>query len=330
MKSVTILLPHFFSYATINSKHSIFGAMVMNNVWKFQLEKYLEFIQGVKNVSPHTVHNYRRDIEQFLEFLRRLTPGDFALSEVDTYLARRYLATLIGREYSRKTVARHIAALRSYSRYLCREQIIESNPFIGIRTPKLERRLPQFLDVPEIDDLMKLPPLTPLGRRDSAILELLYGTGVRVSELTGVSLQNLDLHEQYILVFGKGAKERIIPIGRMAVTALSSYLLESRPLLYKKNAAATDALFLNYSGTPLSDRSVRRILDKYVELLAVHKRVTPHTLRHSFATHLLDNGADLRSVQELLGHVSLKTTQIYTHVSSERLLAVYRNSHPRA
>ena len=302
----------------------------MNYAWKFQLENYLEFIQGVKNVSPHTVNNYRRDIEQFLEFLRRLTPGDFALSEVDTYLARRYLASLIGREYSRKTVARHIAALRSYSRYLCREQIIESNPFIGIRTPKLERRLPQFLDVPEIDDLMKLPPLTLLGRRDSAIMELLYGTGVRVSELTGISLQNLDLHEQYILVFGKGAKERIIPIGRMAVTALSSYLLESRPLLYKKNAAASDALFLNNSGTPLSDRSVRRVLDKYVELLAVHKRVTPHTLRHSFATHLLDNGADLRSVQELLGHVSLKTTQIYTHVSSERLLSVYRNSHPRA
>jgi integrase/recombinase XerC len=302
----------------------------MINVWMVQLDNFLEYIQGAKNVSPHTVQNYRRDIEQFLEFLRRLTPGDFALNTVDTYMARRYLASLVGGDYARRTIARHIASLRSFSRYLCREQLIESNPFVGIRTPKLERRLPQFLDVPEVDDLLKLPPGTLLGRRDRSILELLYGTGVRVSELTGLSLHNLNLHEQYILVFGKGAKERIIPIGRMAVKTLSSYLSESRPLLRKKSAAVTDALFLNHSGTPLSDRSVRRILEKYVDMLAVRKRVTPHTLRHSFATHLLDNGADLRSVQELLGHVSLKTTQIYTHVSSDRLLSVYRNSHPRA
>ena len=302
----------------------------MSNVWLIQLENYLDFIQGTKNVSHHTVHNYRRDIEQFLEFLRRLTTGDFTFGAVDAYMARRYLASLVGREYSRKTMARHIAALRSFFRYLCREQIIESNPFVGIRTPKLERRLPQFLDVPEIDDLMKLPRRTMLGRRDSAILELLYGAGIRVSELTGLSLSNIDLAEQYILVFGKGSKERIVPIGRMAVGALSSYLQESRPLLEQKSAGTTDSLFLNHSGTPLSDRSVRRILDKYVALLAIHKRVTPHTLRHSFATHLLDNGADLRSVQELLGHVSLKTTQVYTHVSSERLLSVYRNAHPRA
>ena len=302
----------------------------MSKVWKAQLENYLDFLQGAKNVSPHTVHNYRRDIEQFLEFLRRLTTGDFTFGAVDAYMARRYLASLVGREYSRKTMARQIAALRSFFRYLCREQIIESNPFVGIRTPKLERRLPQFLDVPEIDDLMKLPRRTMLGRRDSAILELLYGAGIRVSELTGLSLSNIDLAEQYILVFGKGSKERIVPIGRMAVGALSSYLQESRPLLEQKSAGTTDSLFLNHSGTPLRDRSVRRILDKYVALLAIHKRVTPHTLRHSFATHLLDNGADLRSVQELLGHVSLKTTQVYTHVSSERLLSVYRNAHPRA
>jgi integrase/recombinase XerC len=140
----------------------------------------------------------------------------------------------------------------------------------------------------------------------------------------------LDLSDRYILVFGKGAKERIVPVGRMAADALLNYLMDSRPSLQKNNAVMTDTLFLNHSGTPLSDRSVRRILEKYVDMLAVHKRVTPHTLRHSFATHLLDNGADLRSVQDLLGHVSLKTTQIYTHVSSERLLSVYRDAHPRA
>ena len=302
----------------------------MVNVCMAQMDNYLEYIQGAKNVSPHTVVNYRRDIAQFLDFLRRIIPGDFALSTVDTYMARRYLASLVSREYSRKTVARHIASLRSFCRFLCREQLIETNPFVGIRTPKLERRLPQFLDVPEIDDLMKLPPATLLGRRDVALLELLYGAGIRVSELTGLALSNVDMTEQYILVFGKGSKERIIPIGRMAVQALSVYLQESRPLLHAKSSETTDALFLNHSGTPLSDRSVRRILEKYVDALAVHKRVTPHTLRHSFATHLLDNGADLRSVQELLGHVSLKTTQVYTHVSSERLLSVYRNAHPRA
>ncbi|NMC33260.1 MAG: tyrosine recombinase XerC [Veillonellaceae bacterium] len=307
-----------------------FGAFYVNDGWQTQLTQYLEYIQGTKNVSPHTVNNYRRDIEQFLEFLRRLSAGDFMFKAVDVFLARRYLASLVSRDYSRKTVARHIAALRSFFRYLCRVQLIDSNPFVGIRTPKLERRLPQFLDMPEMEDLLKLPPPTVLGRRDSALLELLYGAGVRVSELVGLSLRNLDLSEQYILVFGKGSKERIIPIGRMAVKAISSYLQESRPSLQRKHAEATDALFLNHNGTPLSDRSVRRILDKYVTSLAVHKRVTPHTLRHSFATHLLDNGADLRSVQELLGHVSLKTTQVYTHISSERLLSVYRNAHPRA
>lgn len=302
----------------------------MNEVWNAQLENYLQYIQGAKNVSPHTVFNYRRDIGQFLEFLRRLTSGDFMLTGLDPYMARRYLASLVNREYSRRTVARHIAALRSFCRFLCREQLIETNPFVGIRTPKLERRLPQFLDVPEMDSLLDLPARTPLGRRDAALLELLYGAGIRVSELTGLSLPDLDLQGQYLLVFGKGSKERIVPFGRSAAEALSSYLRGSRPLLAGKSAIPTEALFLNHAGTSLSDRSVRRILDKYVEKLAIQKKVTPHTLRHSFATHLLDNGADLRAVQELLGHVSLRTTQIYTHVSSERLLAVYHSAHPRA
>lgn len=302
----------------------------MDNGLTTLLEQYLEFLQGAKNVSPHTVIGYRRDIEQFIVFLRRIDPGDFQLSMMDTYLARRYLASLVNQNYSRRSIARHIAALRSFGRYLSREQLLEVNPFIGIRTPKLERRLPQFLDVPEIDHLMELPTNTILGRRDLAILELLYGAGIRVSELTGLTLSQIDLTERYVLVFGKGSKERIVPIGQKAVQAIAVYLQNSRPLLGIKQGSKTDNLFLNHSGTPLSDRSIRRILEKYVEMLAVKKSVTPHTLRHSFATHLLDNGADLRSVQELLGHVSLKTTQVYTHVSSERLLSVYRNSHPRA
>ena len=302
----------------------------MGNVWATQLEGYLSFIQGVKNFSPHTVSNYRRDIEQFLEFLRRTCPGDFLFISVDTYTVRRYLASLVAGEYARRTIARQIAALRSFGRYLCREQLLEVNPFVGIRTPKLEHRLPHFLDVPEINDLLQLPANTLLGRRDAAILELLYASGLRVSELTGLTLHSVDREQQYVLVFGKGSKERIVPIGRPALLALTVYLEESRPLLCIQMQEATNVLFLNHSGTPLSDRSIRRILEKYVAMLAVRKRVTPHTLRHSFATHMLDNGADLRAVQELLGHVSLKTTQIYTHVTSERLLAVYRKAHPRA
>ena len=312
------------------SQKKAIGRLGMSNEAATFLEPYLEFLQGAKNVSPHTVVGYRRDIEQFVVFLRRLVPGDFQLSMLDTYLARRYLASLVNQDYSRRSIARHIAALRSFGRYLCREQLIDANPFVGIRTPKLERRLPQFLDVPEIDSLMLLPADTVLGRRDLAILELLYGAGIRVSELTGLTLSQIDLDERYILVFGKGSKERIVPIGQKAIQATLVYLQKSRSLLCKKQDKVMDRLFLNHSGTPLSDRSIRRILEKYVEMLAVKKRVTPHTLRHSFATHLLDNGADLRSVQELLGHVSLKTTQVYTHVSSERLLSVYRNSHPRA
>ena len=293
------------------------------------LEPYLEFLQGAKNVSPHTIAGYRRDIEQFILFLRRIVAGDFQLSMLDTYMARRYLASLVNQEYSRRSIARHIAALRSFGRYLCREQLIDANPFVGIRTPKLERRLPQFLDVPEIDALMLLPADTVLGRRDLAILELLYGAGIRVSELTGLTLASIDLEEKYILVFGKGSKERIVPIGGKAVDAIEVYLQNSRPVLCKKNAKPLERLFLNHSGTPLSDRSIRRILEKYVDALAVKKRVTPHTLRHSFATHLLDNGADLRSVQELLGHASLSTTQIYTHLTPDRLKRAVAQAHPR-
>ena len=177
---------------------------------------------------------------------------------------------------------------------------------------------------------MELPEDTVLGRRDAAIMELLYSSGLRVSELTGLTTASLDCEQRFVLVFGKGSRERIVPVGRAAIKSLQTYLQNSRPLLGQQIPGSMDALFLNHSGTPLSDRSVRRILAKYVGMLAVRKRVTPHTLRHSFATHMLDNGADLRAVQELLGHVSLKTTQIYTHVTSERLLTVYRKAHPRA
>lgn len=302
----------------------------MDEVWLSRLDDFLLYLQGAKNVSRHTLVSYRRDIEQYLDFLHESNKDDILCSFADTYVARRYLASLVAVEYARRTIARQIAALRSFSRYLCREQLLQTNPFIGIRTPKLERRLPQFLDAPEITDLLELPSDSLLGRRDAAIMELLYSSGLRVSELTGLMVSSLDLEQRFVLVFGKGARERIVPVGRPAIKALQTYLQNSRPLLDRQMSGSENRLFLNHSGTPLSDRSVRRILTKYVGMLAVRKRVTPHTLRHSFATHMLDNGADLRAVQDLLGHVSLKTTQIYTHVTSERLLAVYRKAHPRA
>lgn len=302
----------------------------MTEIWESNLDSFLLFMQGVKNASQHTLANYRRDLARFVDFLHRGRRGELGDFPVDAYVARRYLASLVGAEYSRKTIARKIAALRSYGRYLCREQILAANPFVGIRTPKLERRLPQFLDTPEVAELMKLPAASLLGRRDAAMMELLYSSGLRVAELTGLTVQSVDLEQRFVLVFGKGARERIVPVGRLATKALLDYLANSRPILEKKVPGGAAALFLNHSGTPLSDRSVRRVLANYVGMLAVRKRVTPHTLRHSFATHMLDNGADLRTVQELLGHVSLKTTQIYTHVTSDRLVAVYKKAHPRA
>ena len=294
------------------------------------LEQYMRYLHSVKNFSLFTSAGYRNDIEQFFQYLQHLAMDKHPISAIDTYLARRYLASLISQDYSRRSLARKIAALRSFGRFLCREQFLETNPFSGVRTPKLEKRLPQFLDIPEVDSLMNLPKADPLGLRDRAILELLYGAGIRVSELVGLEKAQVDLTGRFILVMGKGSKERIVPIGNPAVRAVKEYLEKGRPVLQQKSHSKTERLFLNKQGTPLSDRSVRRTLDQYVRRLAVKKRITPHTLRHSFATHMLDNGADLRTVQELLGHVSLKTTQVYTHVSSERLLSVYHSSHPRA
>ena len=242
-----------------------------------------------------------------------------------------YITALKLKGLAAASIARKLASLKAFYRFLAAEGYLEVNPAEVVEAGNKGLALPRVLSTDEVEALLNQPDLhTVHGYRDRTMLEVLYATGMRVSELMHLKLDGVNLEMQYILAFGKGSKERIVPIGGKAVDAIAVYLQNSRPVLCKKNAKPLERLFLNHSGTPLSDRSIRRILEKYVDALAVKKRVTPHTLRHSFATHLLDNGADLRSVQELLGHVSLKTTQVYTHVSSERLLSVYRNSHPRA
>ncbi|MDU4959919.1 MAG: tyrosine recombinase XerC [Sporomusaceae bacterium] len=293
--------------------------------------EFILYLKLEKNASEHTVSGYQTDIADFRQYAGTQPGFDDRPDAVNPMLIRSYLAHMKRQEYGRRTIARRIAALRSFFRFLCRENALEDNPFQLIHTPKLEKRLPAFLDESELNALFTLPGTDPLGLRDLAILELLYATGVRVSELAGLNLYDLDFDSRLVLVYGKGAKERIVPVGRKAIAALTAYLERARPRLYARNSGREhQKLFVNNRGGPLTDRSVRRILEGYVDKLALAKHVTPHTIRHSFATHLLDHGADLRFVQELLGHVSLSTTQLYTHITKEKLKAVYRQAHPRA
>ncbi len=296
----------------------------------FYLPDFFRYLKVEKNASPHTIVSYRTDIEHFFAFAAaKLGMNEVPLTAVTPILIRAYLANLKEEGYARRTIARKMAALRSFFRHLCRETVVAENPFATVRTPKLEKKLPVFLDPAEIDAILALPARDSLGRRDAAVLELLYATGMRVGELAGLAVRDVDLGEAYALVYGKGSKERVVPVGRKAIAALKLYLDLARPRL-TAGAASHDTLFVNSRGGPLTDRSVRRVVDKYVTALAIAKNVSPHTIRHTFATHLLNNGADLRAVQELLGHVNLSTTQLYTHVTKERLKAVYGKAHPRA
>ncbi|MBE3585017.1 tyrosine recombinase XerC [Desulfofundulus thermocisternus] len=296
------------------------------------IDGFLYYLQLEKNVSPHTLDNYQRDLFQGLDFFscllgkpdHRLLPGDISRQHL-----RAFAAHLQSCGFARATVARKLATWRSFFRYLTREEVLPASPAASLSSPKIERRLPRFLFADECRVLVEAPPVdTPLGLRDRALLETLYASGMRVGELVALNLGDLDLGRAFIRVAGKGARERLLPIGACAVQALENYLEKGRPALV--SAGSGEALFLNYRGRRLSARGVRKIIDKYVRQVSLDRRVSPHMLRHSFATHLLDNGADLRAVQELLGHVSLSTTQIYTHVTRERLKEVYRRAHPRA
>jgi len=275
------------------------------------VEKFISYLEIEKNYSPFTLLNYKLDLEDFFKW-----SNDTPLEKIDYLHLRKYLAYLRERHLKPRSLSRKISALRSLFKFLQREGHV-------LQTPKLDKVLPNFLTVNEMTTLIEAPDIEKLfGKRDKAILETIYSTGMRVSELVGLNIDSVDFFSNMVKVAGKGKKERLLPIGDKALNAIKDYL-DAR----KKNATA---LFLNKNGTRLSARSVCEISHRYIKFVSETKSISPHVLRHSFATHLLDRGADLRSVQELLGHVNLSTTQIYTHVTTERLKNVYDKAHPRA
>jgi integrase/recombinase XerC len=295
------------------------------------IDEFLIYLRVNKNYSEKTLESYGLDLRQFLIFFDK--ESILTLEQIDHLLLRKYLATLKEEQLSRRSIARKISCLRSFFKFLCRQGYVNNNPILGVSTPKLEKRLPEFLYPEELESLLKLPDIsTVLGIRDSAILEVFYSSGLRLQELVGLTLADLDLDGGYLRVYGKGSKERLVPLGGCAKRALIKYLKEVRPQLIAKGNSSKQTMnvFLNYRGTRLSGRSIQRLMDKYLQQLALHRKISPHTLRHTFATHLLENGADLRVVQELLGHVDISSTQIYTHLTKERIRAVYLKSHPRA
>lgn len=294
------------------------------------IDDFLLALRTEKAASPHTIESYSLDLRQFREFLAGRGAADrAAVLSVTNIVIREYLANMRAGGHSKRTMARKLSALRSFYRYLVVIGLLADNPARAVASPKLERRLPRFLDQPVVERLLDQPDTsTPAGLRDRAILEVLYGCGLRVSEAVGLDLSSVDYSLGYVRAFGKGRKERLVPIGSDALAALARYLDAGRPRFDPKEGER--ALFLNRSGTRLSARGVMRLLDKYAARLALAVDVSPHVLRHTFATHLLENGADLRSVQEMLGHESLSTTQIYTHVTRTRMMDVYKKAHPRA
>jgi integrase/recombinase XerC len=294
------------------------------------LADYLRHLGLEKNASAHTVKSYREDLTQAVTFFREKGGAAIRPEQVNTRLLRSFLAWLHDQGYARTTISRRIAAVRSWFRFLCRQGTVEKNPADGLRGPKLDRKLPHFLNRADVDRLIAAPPAdTSLGLRDRAILETLYSAGLRVSELVGLELGDVDLAEGIATVRGKGRRERLALLGDAARQAILKWL-DARSGLLEGLGRRSEVVFLNKNATPLSTRSVGRLLVKYLRQMGMDPRTTPHTLRHTFATHLLDAGADIRGVQELLGHKNLTTTQIYTHVSTQRLQDSYRKAHPRA
>ncbi|MDA8227217.1 MAG: tyrosine recombinase XerC [Desulfitobacterium hafniense] len=278
------------------------------------------------NRSEHTLIAYQTDLIQFFNFAApelNVSRDDLRAQSIDLFVVRSFLGLLAEAGISRKSIARKLASLRAFFKFLSKEKIIDKNPVLRVASPKLGRKLPHFLYLNQVEQLLHAPDCTTvLGARDQLILELLYGSGLRVSELVKLNIKDIDIDSSLIRIKGKGFKERIIPITRYAIEAYRSYL--------NLRSDQSVALLLNYQGTRLSARSIRRILNKLVEKISLEQHVHPHMLRHTFATHLLDGGADLRTVQELLGHEKLSSTQIYTHLTREHLKEVYIQAHPRA
>jgi integrase/recombinase XerC len=295
------------------------------------LAEFLTHLGLEKNASEKTVKSYREDLTQALLFARdRLKKTHVDPADWTTRLLRAFVSWLHDRGYAKTTIARRLAAVRSFGKFLCRQGVLTENPARGLRGPRLDRQLPHFLSVADVHKLLAAPPRADwAGRRDHAILETLYSAGVRVSELVGLDLPDVDLNDGLVTVRGKGKKERLALLGPEAVAAVSR-CLDDRTAVLREAGVDSPAVFLNRDGGRLTTRSVGRLLIKYLRQAGLDPRTTPHTLRHSFATHLLDAGADIRGVQELLGHKSLHTTQVYTHVTTQRLQESYQKAHPRA
>lgn len=324
------------------------------------IQEFLGYLNYEKHFSSHTAKCYGADLEQFASFLTEQTSSqqenhggtdhnpwdasnaggtatqtqtsveiDKLLLDVDVNTIRRFMATLGQQQYSKSTTARKLATLRSFYKFLVKRDYISGNPVTTIKTPKQDKKLPKFLEYEQVQRLLNTPPANSwLGTRDRAIMEVLYSTGMRVSELVGLNMDDVDFLSEVIHIRGKGKKERICPIGTSALQAIQSYIEYRNKRMANDSGFDSKVLFANKHGKRLSARSVRRKMDKYLLQAGLDPSISPHTLRHSFATHMLNNGADLRSVQELLGHQSLSTTQIYTHVSTSRMNEQYHNAHP--
>jgi integrase/recombinase XerC len=299
------------------------------------IERFLLHLRAERNLSPNTQRAYDWDLRRFLAFLARdflAVPAERIRPEdVDALAVRSFLASMTGEGLAKSTQGRMLSAVKSLFRYACREGLLAANPAQSVRTPKVPKTLPRHLRPGEVESLIEAPAedAGPLALRDRALLELLYAAGLRVSELVSLDWRQIDLKARVLRVMGKGGKERMVPFGRPATEALHAWLAAWEEVR-KIDGRDEDPVFLNRFGGRLTDRSVRRVIDRWVDAAAVAKGVHPHTLRHTFATHLLENGADLRTIQELLGHSSLSTTQKYTHLEVDRLLHVYRDAHPRA
>ena len=298
-------------------------------------EQFLQHLQYERGMSPHTLRNYASDLEQFRDHLVSIEGRqDLPVEQIDRLTIREWMASLDAAGAKKTTRARKLASLRTFFQFLIREGKLEANPAKLVATPRVERKLPSHLSIEDAVRLIETPDTnTDLGRRDRAILEFLYATGIRVSELVGINLSDIDFRERLVRVFGKRRKERIVPFHEHALQALLHYLEKSRPVFLlecPEPERDLEAVFLHRRGGRITTRSVGRMLEKYIKQCADIHKISPHSLRHSFATHLLDSGADLRDIQELLGHARLSTTQIYTQVSMEKMIEVYDRAHPKA
>ena len=292
------------------------------------IAQFIEYMQIEKSASKLTIQAYHKDLEQFYKFLQAEDIKSW--QDVHYGVIRHYLTLLYENGLSKRSVTRHLSSLRSFYHFLMRESVVEHNPFKQVQLPKAEKAIPEFFYEEELEPLFTISDIhTPLGQRNQVIIELLYAAGLRVTELIQIKKEDIDFQLETLYVLGKGNKERYVPFGRKAAEALKTYLEGGREELMKK-VEEHQFLLVNQNGRPITARGVRHILNKMMEDAAMTQNIYPHKLRHSFATHLLNNGADLRSVQELLGHSKLSSTQIYTHVTKDRLSQIYRSAHPRA